>query len=159
MSNRFEHFVILGFKTHKDVDKYFKGSSYKRIKGINGVTTDSSVLPKSETQDGVVGKVFKAYTQSQKDILESASSGFEEWQKEFIGTTPFHNGNTLWQLEAWQAAKISSEKEIQELKAQLKDTKEAMNTIWEANQCSKYNDGYIDMLITEYLKKYKEKEL
>lgn len=33
--NTREHIVILGFKTKEDAEKYFNGSSYKRIKGCN----------------------------------------------------------------------------------------------------------------------------
>lgn len=49
---------------------------------------------------------------------------FEVWQKIFIGSAPFYNGNTLWQKEAWLArAELAAKDDevIRELAATLQN--------------------------------------
>jgi hypothetical protein len=72
----------------------------------------------------------------QKDLLESASEGFEEWFTIFYKATPFDSYNesipvnaqdlTRWQKEAWQAAKLSNQKIIQEKDEKIAELEESL---------------------------------
>ena len=67
----------------------------------------------------------QGYAQAQKDLLESASEGFEEYSKTVKGTI----GNMIfaypsYSKELWQACTLSKMKEIQEKDERIKKLEE-----------------------------------
>jgi hypothetical protein len=75
-------------------------------------------------QHGEASRHFKAgWTACQSHMLTQASEGFDEW---FVATYRYHYNELVIpesvrpQKDAWQAAKLSAMKELEEMKADLK---------------------------------------
>lgn len=66
---------------------------------------------------------IQGYTQAQQDLLASVSEGFEEWENKTIQDNGGSFPDFIEPEDLWQAAKLSSAKELEELKAELEKLK------------------------------------
>jgi hypothetical protein len=69
----------------------------------------------------------------QKDLLESASGGFEEWHKSQPAVKPWSRKQDS--LDGWQAAKLSDQKIIQEKDEEINFLKTINERLEEARVC------------------------
>ena len=72
---------------------------------------------------------------AEKKIMEQAASGFEEWFKEDWGCE--YESNIQWhfnQCQAWQAACILKQKEIDDLKQKLDAAEACIDCFYEATK-------------------------
>lgn len=86
----------------------------------------------------------QGYTQSQQDIKDDCSEGFEEWKKKILENHWAYTGNSRGRKEAWQAGKLSSMKDLQDLKSDY----ESLDR----------NKKELEMLASEYRKEIEDKE-
>ncbi|GEM_PF-3923323 len=86
----------------------------------------------------------QVYTQAQQDIKEDCNEGFEEWKKKILENHWAYTGNSRGRKEAWQAGKLSSMKELQDLKSDY----ESLDR----------NKKELERLASEYRKEIEDKE-
>ena len=79
------------------------------------------------TMLGDKSEIFKAgYTQAQEDLIEAASENFEEWFKEY------YRGGSIYEhcKEAWQSAKLSNAKKIEDLERENREMRDNLYYLW-----------------------------
>lgn len=88
-------------------------------KEIEDMASNTSLhLVTNPTKATVADAWEEGYKQAEQDLLESASEGFEEWLKNSLGMDILTNDNMTEYVnakKAWQAAKLSSAKELKKL--------------------------------------------
>ena len=113
----------------------------KTIKEIESLAVNHAnfyTTPENHDWHGRYSSYKNSYIKAQQDLLSQASEGFEEWHKNheyFEGVLDFNETNIVGlrpinssdvyenAKEAWQAAKMSSAKEIDELKKENEELK------------------------------------